>query len=351
MRKEQNCGILLINKMENYSLKNLLDSVLITPVANELIVHLDAVCSKYVLNISDKEIDECVKSFVNQTINTSLEKLCESYSGNEEDITTEEDQDEVNSETEEQDEFALANLPQIVNIVMSGYCCQKLCKDKQSVKAVICSLSLMNSVKQHWFNSSRLLFPEMICSLYYRYDSYQEMMLERINKSTKTDLIVPLIFEEDIELEDIKDTDKFNKDLESLAYYASRYQIEESVNNNIVKSDSQQPYSDVYKSICNIIDATSWIYLINDPKSIVDKITSTTEDTHKKAVKDILIEFNDKSTIEHSQPVSQSSILLNLIYKKEFAGCEAFLKQKISVQQFAIALYYELLLETILNRD
>lgn len=337
--------------MENYSLKKLLDRVLITPVSNELIMHLDIVCSKYVLNISDKEIDECVKSFVSQTVNLNLEKLCESYNGKKDDVTAEEGQDEADIETDKQEESILANLPQIVNIVMSGYCCQKLCENKQSIKATICSLSLMNGTKQHWFNASKLLFPEMIHSLYYRYDSYQEMMLERINKSTKTDLIVPLIFEGDIELEGIEDTDRFNKDLESLAYYASRYHIEKSINNNIVKSDSQQPYSDAYKSICNIIDATSWIYLVNDPKSIVDKITSTIEINHKKAVKDILIEINDKSTMEHSQPASQSSILLNLIYNKDQTGCEDLLKQTISIQQFALALYYELLLETLLNRQ
>lgn len=331
--------------MENYSLKTLLDRVLIAPVSDELIERLDTVCSKYVSNITDEGIDECVKSFVNQTINVNIEGLQDSE---EEDVIGE----EVESvEVEEEDEESiLHNLPPIINIVMSGYCCQKLCENKFSREATICSLSLMNSVKQYWFNSTRLLFPEMISNLYYKYDYYQKAMTKGINTSKETELILPLIFEGNIDVEDMSnDPEEYRIEIQSLAYYASKYHIEKSIKDNIIEASSQQPYNDVYKAIFNIINATSWIYLNDNPKSIVDEITSTLKDTSKKTLKDILVEINDISTIEDFQPLSHSSVLLNLIYRKELAGCEILLKQKISIQQFAIALYYELLLETLLN--
>lgn len=327
--------------MEKYSLKTLLDSVLITPVTDELVAHLNAVCSKYVSDISNEGVDGCVKSFVNQTVNADIEELCELYN------SAEDDADEENEDSES----VLSNLPPIINVVMSGYCCQSLCEDKQSIKAAICSLSLMNIVKQYWFNPASLLFPEMISNLYYRYDHYQETMLKGINKSKETNLIVPLIFEEDVDIENIEDSKKFNEEIESLAYYASKYHIEESINDNIIESDSLQPYNDIYKAICNIINAISWIYIIDNPKSIVDKITSNIRSTPSKALKDVLNEVNDKSIIEDFQPSAQSSVLLNLIYKKELSECEIFLKQKKSVNQFGIALYYELLLEKLLKED
>lgn len=336
-------------KMENYSLKTLLDSVLITPVTDELIAHLDDVCTKYVSDISNEGVDECVRSFVNQTVNADLEELCKLYDSAEDDAY-EENEDSVDSdEVEEDRESILSNLPPIINIVMSGYCCQRLCEDKQSIKAAICSLSLMNIVKQYWFNPARLLFPEMISNMYFRYDCYQEIMINGINKLKETELIVPLIFKDGIDIESIEDSTKFHAEIQSLAYYASKYHVEEFIKDNIIESGSQQPYNDVYKSICSIINATPWIYLNNNPKSIVGEITPNLNGNSKKTLKDILAEINDISIIEDFQPLSQSSILLNLICKKELTGREALLNKKISVQQFAIALYYELLLETLLK--
>lgn len=344
--------------MDNYTLKAMLDKVLIAPISEELLETLESTCSIYVEDISDDEIDQCVNSYIFQNVNNDLEELLDNE--NQEDEEDEEDDEEIDNNNEEEEDEEVDdneedtseyNIAPIINIVMSGYCCYMICNETNTRKAAICSLSLMNSIKLQWFDSAKILFPDMITELYFKYDNYQESQTKGLIQSKEANMITPQIFTDDLNLEDIEDAEEFNNQIKSLAYYASLYHLEEVVKKNIISQNSTAPYSDIYNAIYNILTDMPWVFLDKHPAQTINKIMSEIQCQTKKKFSEILAEITNLNEFKHTQPKSNSSIILRMLADNNLCKGSKFVGQKLSIKEFAIALYYELLLEILLNEN
>ncbi len=327
--------------MNTYSLKTLLSGVLITPLSDEITKQLESICLSYIEDIGDFNIDGCIKSFMFQTINEDLNKFCNSHY---EDSETEDEDDD----TEEASSF-LQNIIPIVNITMSGYCCYRICEGDDYRAAAICSLGIMNSAKYYYFDKTKMLFPDMIKDMYNKFEVYKQEKVNNIDLSAELSLIIPDIFEDPFDLETIEDTEELSRQLKTMAYYASLYKIEKEIKDNTINAKSVKPYVDVYLAFTEIFKLTPWIFLNNNAKAQISKVTSLITTIKRKEVKDILSDINSEPNYEVLKPISYSSIILRGLIDRDCILKTPISSQKMSVKEFAFALYHELLLEKLLN--
>ncbi len=331
--------------MNNYSLGELLSKVLISPLSDDKITLLESICTSYIEDIDDYNIDMCVKSFVFQVVNESLSTFCKTYE--------DDDAEDIDDDSQSDDNEEMLNYPRniapIVNVVMSGYCCHLICISDDLRAASICSLNIMNSVKQKCFDAANLLFPDMIEGMYDKFENYKRSKLNEIRSISNISKVMSEIFEDKLDLETIEDAEELNDKIKFLAYNASLNIIENDIKNHVIDAGSSVPYVDVFLAIKHIITESPWIFINNDAKTQISTITSKLNSVNKKTIRDILNDIIQEEICGTIKVMSSSSIILRTLASDDSTQTSMFLKQKVTVNEFAIALYYELLLEKLLN--
>lgn len=138
--------------------------------------------------------------------------------------------------------------------------------------------------------------------------------------------------------------------IQMLAKEASFYRVRLSVEDNSVRSIGS-PYVRVFKGLNAMINSMEYPFYNFDLQGIISLLLRPDEEGKGKKRK--LASYIDGLRKEKdcgNEPEMDSSVLLRLIYSKEADSLKNVLDMSFGVREFAIYLYYELLLERITQK-
>lgn len=152
--------------------------------------------------------------------------------------------------------------------------------------------------------------------------------------------------QEDIETDNFND---INSSLQSLlrdAWYFRTIEYIQTVKNEADGNIS--PFTLVFSIIYNIVDKMPWLFINNRVRHMMSRIVSGFDVETVIPLKDILKKIDIEDSITLSTP-HHSSILLRLLMNDTKLSDLDVTKTTLNLKDFAMYLYYELLLEKSLN--
>lgn len=299
-------------------LKNLLQRTLVVPYDEEEIECLKKVCEEYVndKNFDDDTVADLAIMVLTHTPDKHItKKLSEFY---------EKQKDKSLTIPRPVCEALAAHT--IYKAISNGYIANNL--------ALLNCMVLMNKRWEH------TPFPELFGACVER--SLKEVdCLSHMEDVDDTDFLTKL-YSENNELENSTLDIDMLKYVKRLARDAWYYRIHEYINS--LRSRKIGTYAKVYVAIDHIVSSMPWNFL-ND--KVVDQIKEIVPSTNAKVltieeIADIVRPYYDKE----KELCCRSSLLLHVISDKEHrATAWPFMKTTLTVREFAVYLYYELILE------
>ena len=141
------------------------------------------------------------------------------------------------------------------------------------------------------------------------------------------------------------------KHVQMLAKEASFYRVRLSVEDESVQN-IKNPYVRVYKGLSDMMDTMGYLYYNYNVQNTISLMIRQEEEGKgkKKKLASFIDEIRQAPDVENV-PVLDSSILLRLIQKKDAGDLSVVSEMSFSVREFATYLYYELLLEKIIQKQ
>ena len=303
-------------------LKNLLQRTLVVPYVEEEIECLEKVCEEYV---NDEEFnDDTVADLAimvlthttDEHIKKKLYKLYEMQKG--ESLT----------------------MPRPVCEALAAYILYKAISNGETANN-LALLNCMVIMNKRWEHTP---FSELFGACIDR--SLKEVdRLSRMEVVDDVDFLTKL-FSNNNELENTAfDIDKLNI-VKQLARDAWYYRTHEYINSESLKQYGT--YAKVYVALEQIVSTMPWNFLNN---RVIDQIKEIVPNTNAKIltieeIADMVRPLYDKT----KELICHSSLLLHVIADKEHRAVSwPFMKTTLTVREFAVYLYYELILEKYLD--
>lgn len=140
------------------------------------------------------------------------------------------------------------------------------------------------------------------------------------------------------------------KHIQMLVKEASFYRVRLSVEDVSVKSIGN-PYVRVFKGLNAMMNSMGYLFYNFDLQGTISLLIRPDEEGKgKKRKLTLFIDELKKEQDGDNEPELKSSILLRLIYSKDADSLNSVLDMSFSAREFAIYLYYELLLEKITQK-
>ena len=137
--------------------------------------------------------------------------------------------------------------------------------------------------------------------------------------------------------------------LKELAKAATYYEYDRALWDSF-SEEIHDPFVKVFFAVCNLMKHTEYCYYsyLFFPKimGLLDK----TEQNKRKTISKIMESLRSNADRFVNKPLSGSSLILRLLHGDKIPSRDVLNATQISVKEFCVYLYYELLIENILNQ-
>lgn len=156
------------------------------------------------------------------------------------------------------------------------------------------------------------------------------------------------------ELSNLQDDISEAEDIEQiqmLVKEAALYRVGRSVE-GIIEQRIENPYLRTYKCFCELMDSIGYLYYDFNIQDIISKLVQPNEEGKgkKKKLSSFITELQ-RGKQSGKEPCMESSVLLRLIYSQNASDLTSVLDMPFGVREFATYLYYEMLLERIIQKQ
>ena len=309
-------------------LQQLLNEVVVTPYNREITDRLTTVCDAMAVNVSVKNIDRHIASFVFNRPDWDFKEEVEAKYA------------EMNPE-----DPALV-LPPLFAIVMSQYVTIVAITTKlQGRDQATASLILMNYMLYRKGSLTRLILPNHISELYYKLDAYiaknDTIEISGEQKHMGAILSTPNYLTEHYNDEDVR------KEVREMAKMSILYKRQSIIEK--YKEEREKPlFVKIYEYLYEIVKQTKWVFLKNDVKQLLLQILSDDEQKKQATIEGIVGELIKAEVHLPFVELEGSSLLLKYVHRDEKIPAEIKSK-RLMAAEFGVYIYYELLLENIIG--
>lgn len=314
-------------------LKRFLEGSAVIPYSDNILEAIDTACHSY-------NRDEHINIF------ELLENMVECF------LTGKDDKnfhDFLNDSVKK--EGTLTVLPNVVVQRLAGYKSYIMVMEADSEEnSSIMSTIFMNYILLVKKRLNSIPCSDLILEIYKKHLSCYIKDNDKLRNLNDTGLIKTIAEAENpiALLNEKEDQTNINKQLLVLAKTAAFYQYDKTVNRNNIKN-IEDPFARIFVVLCKMVHETSYCYY-NYPfylKSM--ELLSNDERKCRKSIGKIIDSVQSYSDEWPEYLNSNSSLLLRLIKNENRESISTLLTTQIGIKEFTVYLYYELMVEEILN--
>ena len=306
----------------------MMNEVVVTPYSTDITSRLASICDEFAKNLSIYDLDSLLKSFVcnhlDMDFKGEIEKKYDEMYPNEASIV----------------------LPPIFIIVFSQYIVYKAITDYfNNQDKATASLMLMNYMLCRKGSLRKLILPKFIKGMYYEIDKYIDL-LNDFEEDGDYKHLKGLLKDKNYLNKHIQDSD-FSDEIRRMAITTYRFHQQKLINEHR-SLDEQHSYVKVYNFIYILLTQTHWKYTKNDIVSLLSNVLSK-EVQKKTATIDSIVTELKKAQVQLPFSVFEdSSLLLRFVSGEEMVP-EDLKTKRLTLMEFGVYVYYELLLEFIID--
>ena len=309
-------------------LQKLLNEVVVTPYDPGITSRLEAICETMAEKVTVENINRYIASFVFNKPDWEIKKAVE---------------DKYQEIYPEEDPLIL---PPLFAIVLSqNITIEAITRKLEGRNRATASLILMNYMFYRKGSLTRLILPNHITDMYYKLDSYidEKDTISIVGEQNHLGDILskPNYLNEHYNDEDMK------REVREMAKMTTLYKYRIIID-KYKKEKEKNLFVRVYDYLVEIIGQTKWLFMKNDIKRLLSEVVSEDEQKKQYTIESIVNELiKAKVTLPYDN-LEESSLLLRYIKGQD--GITAELKNKrLTVMEFGVYVYYELLLEHIIG--
>lgn len=310
-------------------LKDILQGTLIVPYDDSMIEDLVLVCQEYASkdNLSNEDFEDLVYALL---INKQSSSLCQILEKNYKDKTS--------------DEIKLPKCTWRALTVFILFIAIRNSESSDETKAIYSAI-LMNYIILRKGSFNTIPFKNYLGQLYGHFDNYWATCGE-INESEESGLLNSILANPDF-LEDEGISEDHQVELQNIANDAAKFRI-----NKLMQSPElmgiKNPFIRAYHGLMIFFEKLTWLYLNYTIKDLLT-ILLPQQNYKTKKLKDILHDIRSMESYTEPGFLSNSSILLRLLNEDPELNDILILDEEFSPKEFCVYLYYELILEKMLN--
>lgn len=313
--------------MENL-LQELLNEVVVTPYDAQIIERLTEICNEAAENVTVDDIDGYIEAFVHNKPDMEFKKTVEeSYS------------------EKYPDEEAI-DLPPIFAIVLAQYITiASITQYMDERDQATASLILMNHLLFRKGSLTRLILPNHIKEMLSKIDAYianqDKIVVDGEFGKMKELLSGPNYLDEHYQEAEVK------AEVRKMAKTAYLYQQQLIVAKHKTVSE-KKPYEKTYNFLFELLKHTPWKFTNNDVATLLRQVL--TEDGQKKTatIENVVKELVEAGAELPYDTLERSSLLLRYLQSGGKEVSQELKNRRLTVMEFGIYIYYELLLEYII---
>lgn len=309
-------------------LQRLLNEVVVTPYDPDKTSRLAAVCDTMADNVSVNNIDRYIESFVFNKPDWEVKKEVE---GKYAEMYPEED---------------VLVLPPLFAIVLSQYITIVAISSKlEGEDQATASLILMNYMLYRKGSLTRLILPGHIADLYYKLDNYINTQ-DRIEVSGNQQHLGKMLAQPNYLAKHYND-EEVKSEIREIAKMAVLYKRQAIISEYRMKHKTNT-FVKVYEYLCDVIEQSKWLFMKNDVKKILLEIVSEAEQKKQATIEGIVNELTKANVSLPYGKIKESSLLLRYVNGDD-AIPDEIKSKRLTVMEFGVYVYYELLLEHIID--
>lgn len=309
-------------------LQRLLNEVVVTPYDPEITNRLAKICDAMADEVMVENIDPYIASFVyNKPDGEIKQEVEEKYS----EMYPEEDP---------------LVLPPLFTIVLSQYITLEAINTKlEGMNQATASLILMNYMLYRKGTLTRLILPNHIAEMYGKLDAYIEEQ-DTINCGKEQNHLGDILSNPDYLIKHYNDAD-VQREVREMAKMSILFK-QQAIAAKYQQENQKNIFVKVYEYLKDIIKESQWLFMRNDVKHILLEVVSEEEQKKQTTIEGVVGELiKAEVTLPYETPEA-SSLLLKYIIKEEPIPVEIKSK-RLTVMEFGVYVYYELLLEHIIG--
>lgn len=236
----------------------------------------------------------------------------------------------------------------VVQRIAQYRCYTMVMEEEDELKKSILATIFMNYILAVRGCFDKLPHAEIMIQLYdYHISNYIEK-----NDKIETDgeiSIIEMIASADSVVEILTDEENVDKQLKSIAKQASLYRYKRIIEETEIKSIGD-PFLRVYKGLSDLIDKMDYLFYNVDVIDVINSLLTAEEQSKRKKLDSIISKISENVN-EELESYTSSSIMIRLIDGEKSLSMNGLRNQSFSIKEFAIYLYFELLLERIIQKE
>lgn len=309
------------------NLQDLLKGVVVTPFDEEITNRLTEVCNIFAKELTVKTIDSYIIQFIYNKPDKDFKKKVEAKY----------------SELYPDEESIL--LPPLFAIVLSQYIVmiafESYLKDRD---LATCSLILMNYMLIRKGSLVRLILPFDIKKMFFKLEAFIDKV-DDIELARNYYYARKILENKEYILNHISE-DGLKEEVRGMVkemYLFRRYQTIQKIRN----LSNKHPYSKVYKGLAELFDNTNWLFVKNNAVEYIKKLISVDILKKTSTIDNIVSELRGDEVTLPYEKYEASSIILGFVSSGIIPS--DLKNRRLTVLEFGIYVYYELMLEHIIN--
>ena len=308
-------------------LQKMLNEVVITPFDTTITKRLASICDAMADEVAVKDIDRYVVPFVTNVPEMAFKnEVEEKYA------------------SDYPDEERLV-LPPLFAIVLAQYIVIKVISEKLDERdQATASLILMNYMLYRKGSLIRLMLPEYIRQMYFKMDAYIDKQ-DTVAESGTFKHLAGLLADANY-LDEHHDEDDVKTEVRRMAKQTQIYRQRGVVGLYMFRGNIQ-PYVRVYQFVKELLAQTDWKFLKTDVVALLKDVLTEEEQKKSATVDNIVSELRRAGVKVPYEQIEGSSLLLRYINGESVPTEIA--ARRLTVIEFGVYAYYEILLEHIIS--
>lgn len=319
-------------------IKRFLEGAAVIPYNDELLSLIDEACHSYISEEEEIKYED-------------IEKMAECFLWG---IGVEEFQSILNDSIN--NENTIKTLPKVVIQRLAAYECYIMVMEEEDERiSSIMATIFMNYILSVKTRLKSIPCGDLIHEIYNKHISKYIRKNDRVCDIEDFDLIKGIAEAEDAvkyiteTAEEKTNEMQVNDLLKELAKSAAYYKYDRALRDSF-SEEIQDPFVKVFFAVCNLMKHTEYCYYsyLFFPKimGLLDK----TEQNKRKTISKIMESLRPNADRFVNKSLSGSSLILRLLHGDKIPSRDVLNATQISVKEFCVYLYYELLIENILNQ-
>lgn len=310
-------------------LQELLNEVVVTPYDAQIIERLTEICNETAESTTVDDIDGYIEAFVHNKPDMEFKKSVEE------------------NYAEKYPNEEVIDLPPIFAIVLAQYIAiASITQYMDERDQATASLILMNYLLFRKGSLTRLILPNHIKEMLSKIDTYianqDKIVADGEFEKMKEMLSEPNYLDEHYQEAEIK------AEVRKMAKTAYLYQ-QQIIVGKYKGVPEKKPYEKTYSFLSELLNNTPWKFTNNDIVALLRQVL--TEEGQKKTatIENIVKELVEAGVELPYEKLEKSSLLLNYVKSGGKDVPQELKTRRLTVMEFGIYLYYELLLEYIVD--